>query len=572
MRAPASAARPFLSCRPGTPIRPPALSRIPDLSTAERPLRILFFVDRPGLLRQYASVLPELTARGHEIRLAFPRARRRGEGKLIRQATGESPRVTSGVAPARGGLDGWRPVGWAVRGLADLARYTHPRYADAPALRARTAEKITGRLARESGLEPLAARFAGRLARRLATTTDAALSERVVRAAARVESAIPSCRRIERYIREQAPDLVLATPVVKYASEQVEYLKSARRLGIPCGICIPSWDNLTNKGLLGFEPERVFVWNDVQRREAIELHGIPAERVVATGAHLFDEWFERRPSTSREAFAGRIGIDPARPYVLYLCSSSFISEPGEASFVLGWIEALRGSRDERLRHIGVVVRPHPVAAGQWQDVDLSRFGNAVVWPRAGIRPVAGQARADFFDTLAHSAAVVGINTTAMIEAAIAAKPVLTVLAPQFAQESTLHFRYLLVENGGFLHVAASLAAHLDQLADALDDDAAGAEVRRRFVESFVRPHGRERPATPILAQAIEELASLPVQREARAGLWLLRVPLMLEAALTTAALAARRVSGPLLRSAAGRRLGRRARRRGASVRRRGVQT
>ena len=100
----------------------------------------------------------------------------------------------------------------------------------------------------------------------------------------------------------------------------------------------------------------------------------------------------------------------------------------------------------------------------------------------------------------------------MIEAAIVEKSVLTVLAPGFAQENTLHFDYLLEENGGFLHVGRSLDEHVVQLSHVLDEDEVGAARRRRFVESFVRPHGIDRPVTPILGDAVEELAGLPVER------------------------------------------------------------
>ena len=57
---------------------------------------------------------------------------------------------------------------------------------------------------------------------------------------------------------------------------------------------------------------------------------------------------------------------------------------------------------------------------------------------------------DFFDSLAYSAAVVGINTSALIESAIAGKNVFTILAPEFrgTQEGTLHFHYLVAEHGG----------------------------------------------------------------------------------------------------------------------------
>ncbi len=346
---------------------------------------------------------------------------------------------------------------------------------------------------------------------------------------ARLEDAIPPSRELDTYLVRLQPDLVLATGTIRYVSPEVDVLKSARRLGIPTGIFVTSWDNLTNKGSLKFTPDRVFVWNDVQARDAVELHGIPADRVRATGAHVFDEWFERRPSRSRDEFLAELGLEPEEPYVVYLCSSRNIVRPSEVEFVESWIRALRSSEDERLRRIGVVVRPHPNADEQWRGVDLG-FENARVWPRQGIHPVAAQARADFVDTLAHSAAVVGINTTAMIEAAILGKSVLTILVPKFKQETTLHFHYLLAENGGFLHVGADLAEHTQQLAALLDEDDAGAARRRGFVESFVRPGGLDRSAAPLGAAAIEELGDVHADTRRRPSALLLR-PQLASAAL-----------------------------------------
>jgi hypothetical protein len=503
----------------------------PPATPSRRPLRILFFAGgaRP-FPRPFAPLVTELVRRGHLVHLAFDASK----GDLPEWAT-DRPGLEHGFAPERRPSSGWRSVAWLVRALPDLARYSHPRYSEARVLRERMTRKIVSNLTKSNVFEPVGRRLALRLAWRLATVTDAGLSDRVIRVGARLEAAIPTCRRINRFIREQDPDIVLATPVVNRASTQVDYLKSARRLGIPTGVCVASWDNLTNKGLLRFTPERVLVWNEIQRREAVELHGIPEANVVATGAQLFDQWFERRPSRSRDEFVRTVGLDPAQPYVLYVCSNPAMTAQPESGFVLDWVRALRESSDDRLRRIGVVVRPHPNEPGEWREVDLRGLGSTVVWPTDGAIVITDEARAAFFDSLAHSAAVVGINTTAMIEAALVGKSVLTVLAPDFAQESTLHFHYLLAENGGFLHVASSLREHVDQLARLLDEDAEGADRRRRFVESFVRPRGLERPATPILADAVEELADLPVDRSISVAALTLRVPLALEAAATSLA-------------------------------------
>src|SRR5581483_6215555 len=280
-------------------------------------------------------------------------------------------------------------------------------------------------------------------------------------------------------------------------------------------------------------------WNEAQAREAVELHRVPAERVRVTGAHAFDDWFDRAPTRSRADLLAEVGLDPAEPYLAYLCSSRNVARNGEVDFVRAWIGALRSSGDERLRRIGIVVRPHPNAAASWGDVDLGDPA-AVVWPRGGAHPVGEQARADFFDTLVHAAAVVGINTTAMIEAAILEKSVLTVLVPSFAQEATLHFHHLLEENGGFLHVATDLTEHERQLSAVLDEDEAGAARRRAFVASFVRPAGLDRPAAPIAAVAIEELAASAVDRRTGPGTLLLRGALSVEAAVGSARRALRR--------------------------------
>jgi hypothetical protein len=145
---------------------------------------------------------------------------------------------------------------------------------------------------------------------------------------------------------------------------------------------------------------------------------------------------------------------------------------------------------------------------RWRKVDPAAEGLAV-WPRERPRPTrTADQEADFYHSLHYSSAVVGVNTSAMIEAAVLGRPVLTVRAAEFraSQDGTVHFRYLTPEGGGPAQVADDLDTHLEQLSRALDAPEEVRERGRRFVEHFVRPRGLERPATPIL---LEELESLP---------------------------------------------------------------
>lgn len=516
----------------------------------DRPLRILFFLYHAGYLRHYAEPIRLLAREGHAIHLGFTAVEKDpGDGLLAEGLAAEFPAVTFGPAPSRGYFDGWRRTSILVRAFTDLARYMHPRYAAAPALRSRMAAKIRLQVQFGKG-DPITGYLLVRLVDSLARRSDATLARRALRFLAACELAIPTSRRIDAFVRRFGPDVVLATPLVEYASSQVDYLKSGRALGVSTAAAIASWDNLTNKGMLRFTPDRVLVWNEVQRRELEELQGIAGERAVVTGAQKFDEWFERTPSRSAAEFERRVGIREDAPFLLYVCSSLFIA-PEEVSFVRRWVEALRAEPRFSSDELGIVVRPHPQNLAQWRGVDLAELENVVVWPPGGAQPDSGEARADFFDSLAHAAAVVGVNTSVMIEAAIVGRSVLTLLDPAFdeTQEGTLHFHYLLRENGGFLELARSFDEHLRQLERVLEGGEPDHERIQRFIGSFVRPHGLDVPAAPLVAAAIAELAretpapppsSSPAVRLLRLALL---VPTAVATASTVVGLAIHRLTG-----------------------------
>jgi hypothetical protein len=296
---------------------------------------------------------------------------------------------------------------------------------------------------------------------------------------------------------------------VYFGSTQVDYVRGARTLGIPSMLCVGSWDHLTTKGLVHAVPNRVTVWNDVQRREAQELHGIGPEQVTVTGAQAYDHWFVSKPSLSREAFCLQVGLPADRPLLLYLCSSPFIA-PYEVGFVRRWIEAIRHAPDARLREVALLVRPHPQNADQWRGVDLSSYGAVAVWPALGANPVDRDARADYFNSMYYSAAVVGVNTSALIESGIVGRPVHTIVTEEFqsTQEGTLHFRHLENVNGGLLQIARDFDEHLAQVGDVLAGDTCFEVRSRGFVEAFIRPCGLDRPAAEIFADTVEQVARL----------------------------------------------------------------
>jgi hypothetical protein len=117
--------------------------------------------------------------------------------------------------------------------------------------------------------------------------------------------------------------------------------------------------------------------------------------------------------------------------------------------------------------------------------------------------------------------VVGINTSAQIEAGILGRPVFTIQAPEFAhsQAGTLHFRHLVDPASGPVQTATSLQEHAAQLACALAGESRDADVNRRFVHRFIRPQGVDVPAVPIFVRAVETLGGLPRPAPAADPAW-----------------------------------------------------
>jgi hypothetical protein len=317
-----------------------------------------------------------------------------------------------------------------------------------------------------------------------------------------IDRRIPPDPGVVEFIRRHEPDLVLVSPLVHQRFHQNEVVKAAQSLGLPTGFLVYSWDNLSNKGRVHVRPDRVYVWNELQRREAIELHDFDPEAVVVTGAARWDEFFTMEPSLTRERFCDKHGFEPEEPIVVYLGSTGGVC-PNEPEVLESWIETVR-SADEPLGRANILFRRHPGRkyAPKWAGW-VPRF------ERVSTSPNPHQADQGLYDELYHAAAVVGLNTSAQIEAAIVGRPVYTFSAGTLApgQGGSRHFYYLLKEHGGIVSYAETAEEHVRQLQQGLAGDF-DREAIRQFCVDFVRPRGLERPVSPILAGEIEQLAAL----------------------------------------------------------------
>ena len=323
-----------------------------------------------------------------------------------------------------------------------------------------------------------------------------------------IERDWPPDPRVAARLENGPPDVIVACPFIWALSADVDYVKVAAQLGIPTVVAVASWDHLGGKGLFPMLPDVTLVWNEEMARDGTDLQDIPANKLVMTGAPPFDFWFNAEANLDRSTFLNQASLASDRPYIVFLGSSKPIAGLNDPGVVKKIVEVLRASEDTK--DIQILVRPYPSRSFVWNDFHAP---NTRIWPRDGEWPDVDGARQNLFDTLYHSLAVIGINTTAMLEACVIGKPCLAIMTEEFksAQTERAHFQQVL--RGGFLEIAEYYQAVVPILQNLLSGKDTKIQARKDFSHSFFRPHGLQFAASDLAATAIEMAASGKIATE-----------------------------------------------------------
>ena len=451
---------------------------------------VLFALPEPGYFRFYGSTIVELERRGWDVSLVYDKPQKRGVVRTVPADAGERVRSV-GALP-----HGVSPSAKALRIAVDCIRYLEPAFTHAKYLRRRAEQEL-----------PPAFAFIKRIDRLPRIGVSA-----LIGFARGTERILPVEAAMREFLKRVQPDVIVVSPLVIVGGsgvQQTELLKAAHALGICTIVTVASWDHLTSKGLIRVVPDAVIVWNDIQAKEAERLHRIPRRRIHITGAPPLDRWFDRSHSDEVESFRRKLGVEDHRRILLWVGSSRNMA-PGdsEPKFVQRWLAALRASSCADVRNGFVIIRPHPTNIEPWRDVD---FGdrNVVVYPTSYADSILlSESDVDtFWHSLLVSIGVVGINTTAMIEAAIVRRPVFSVRDAAFehSQQQTLHFAYLSAAHGGCTVVSDDLTEHVSQIEQLFSGTKPDLAAADEFVRRFVRPLGMSTRATTHLCDAIERV-------------------------------------------------------------------
>lgn len=242
------------------------------------------------------------------------------------------------------------------------------------------------------------------------------------------------------------PDLVVVTRVLG-SSPDFPILKQAAQRHIPVLALASSWDNFTSKGFFPFGVNWLVVWNEIMRREAIEMFGFPADRIFLSGIPRFDTYFRGREFRSREKFFADLGLDPHKPLITFATATRHLlvsphdatsPEPEIVAYLAEAIAANAFGREAQL-----LVRLHPLA-------DLAAYAPLAAHPCVTLQ-VPGKQKGAFADrtfsraddrelaeTMCYSDVVVNIASTTTIDAAVFDTPVVGIGFDMRGERPFLH--------------------------------------------------------------------------------------------------------------------------------------
>jgi hypothetical protein len=317
--------------------------------------------------------------------------------------------------------------------------------------------------------------------------------------------------------------LVASSPGLIFA--EVPLLRTAVQRRVRTIVVDPSWDNFTNKLIPVRRADRLVVWNDIMKRQAVDLHGYTPDQIRVSGPPHWDRYFRQGPTVTREAFFARIGADPSRRLITLTTSGKELYAHFDRV-----IRVLTGAiGNGQWGPAQLLVRVHP------RD-DLARYDAFRGLPhliiekpfRATVRSgdglevdVTSDSQRHLAHTLRHSDVIVSVASTIAIEASIFDTPVVDVsfdgeVPSEFAASARRYYQfthYANITRRGAAPVAGTPEELISHVGRYLEDRSLDREGRRRVVLDqcqFTDGRSAERLADFV----VEELADACEWREA----------------------------------------------------------
>lgn len=457
---------------------------------ADGPRRFLVVLPGSEHVESCEPWLRALLDRDHRVDLALISAEKSRRG-LEQRLADEYPGLVLKRTPKPEGR-GVVNLRRGLLALADVARHQHP---EGPATHDRAAARLPAARHRDGPLPTDVARAYRRTLGRISHPAYARRASSLLLRMGLVPE--PDVRLVEWIVRQGA-EVVAFSSLVTVGSLEVEFALAARAAGVPTALVVGGARALSDEGLIKGEPDLVVVCSELQRLEAMADHGLPRSRIAVVGSAAFDPCYAALPPRSAGEVSGVAGPSPERSFVLFRSSAA---APAAREIALARELAARlGAPGVGLE---LLVYPDVRDRTRW---DLEPTPGAAALPKGSLTVTTET----LVDATCHSAAVVSLDVTALLEAAVLGRPAFAVV-PDLGGESDER-RALLDDFRGTVRIVASAGELLTGL-QAGDPDPC-APGTPSGVDILVRPLGRDIPVAPLIADALEQLSKARLERPA----------------------------------------------------------
>ena len=294
-------------------------------------------------------------------------------------------------------------------------------------------------------------------------------------------------------LEEFQPDCVLTAHLNQGFSRGLIGL--CRLKGIPTLGNIFSWDHPFYSQRS--RPDRLTCWSTVVRDNLVRFGDFRADQIEVIGAPVFDPYFDPAGVWTRQELCDRMGLDPARPILLFATLGQMEMFWDETGTFRAFLQALDKSGLPGPPQI--VLRLHPISIDHYfdefrsrKDVVFSRYTRYI----PGIRWCPSQDEIFLAgNLLRHADACISPGSTMTIEAAIfdtptvvpTFNPILSEEYEAFFKQKWLnrHFRFLVEEDT--IALAKSPDELIAALRRALADRSWLAEGRKKIRDSLLGP-------------------------------------------------------------------------------------
>lgn len=165
------------------------------------------------------------------------------------------------------------------------------------------------------------------------------------------------------------PDLVVA-PSPGWFTPDALVLREAAARGVRTAAVVLAWDNPTNKGYRGADPDHTIVWSPRMGEQLARHHDYPRDRLSVGGVPHFDPYLREDGLPSRAKLFADLGLDPDRRLVFFAARSP-ASYPHSGAVAAALARAV--SEDRLGGPAQLVVRLHPASFRPGYAVPLEQY-------------------------------------------------------------------------------------------------------------------------------------------------------------------------------------------------------